>query len=81
MQWMVPTFFMKSSHVVTLGSLCFLAWLTASFLTQHPIETRGVDQAVLRAPRVIPATQLVPAQKVDATTMVAEDETGKKSKP
>jgi hypothetical protein len=35
----------------------------------------------LRGPRVIPATKLVPAQKIDAAAMVAEDETGNKPKP
>lgn len=81
MRFMVQTFFMKSSHVVILGSLCFLAWLSASFLTHQPLESRGVDQAILRGPRVIPATKLVPAQKIDAAAMVAEDETGNKPKP
>jgi hypothetical protein len=69
---------MKSSHVVTLGSLFFLAWLSASFFSQHRIESRAGEKAAISSPKSIPATKLVPAQKRE---VVQSEETSAKAQP
>ena len=54
---------MKFSYAITIGSVLFLAWLSASFLTEQPIDSRMMDKPAISSQKTIPAQKLVPAQK------------------